>query len=125
MQADARVEATVPVARLDVAREFYEGPVGLTPAGAYGEGVDVFYECGGTRLCLYEQGGSWSPGAHTVAHFIVGDVAATVAELRGRGVVFDDYDLPRLKTQDGVATVGNRKFAWFRDVDGNVLGVHD
>jgi hypothetical protein len=51
-------------------------------------------------------------------------VRATVNGLRERGVVFEEYDLPRLKTEDGVATVGNLSFAWFRDPDGNVVGIH-
>jgi catechol 2,3-dioxygenase-like lactoylglutathione lyase family enzyme len=126
MLADARVEATVPVARLDLAREFYEGRLGLRPAGAHSEGVDVLYACGGeTRMLVYEQGGPWTPDVHTVAHFVVDDVRAAVSELRDRGVVFEDYDLPELRTTGGVATVGEMQFAWFRDPDGNVLGLHD
>jgi hypothetical protein len=58
-------------------------------------------------------------------HFVVDDVAATVRELRARGVLFDDYDMPELKTVDGVATVADHRFAWFRDPDDNVLGVRD
>ena len=62
---------------------------------------------------------------HSAAHFRVDDVAATVGELRARGVAFDEFDLPGLKTEDGVAMVGGRHFAWFRDPDNNVLAVHD
>ena len=61
----------------------------------------------------------------TVAHFVVDDVAATVRQLRALGVPFDDYDMPQLKTVDGVATVGEDRFAWFRDPDNNVLGIRD
>ena len=53
------------------------------------------------------------------------DVAATVGELRARGVEFDEFDLPGLKPEDGVAMVGERHFALFRDPDNNVLAVHD
>ena len=62
---------------------------------------------------------------HSAAHLRVDDVAATVGELRARGVEFDEFDLPGLKTEDGVAMVGERHFAWFRDPDNNVLAVHD
>jgi catechol 2,3-dioxygenase-like lactoylglutathione lyase family enzyme len=125
MLSDARAEATVPTRSLKTAREFFEGPLGLTPAGSHRPDVDVIYECGqGTRLLVYEHALPWT-GAHTVAHFTVDDVAATVRQLRGRGVVFEEYDLPELKTQDGVATVGDVHFAWFRDPDANVYGVHD
>jgi catechol 2,3-dioxygenase-like lactoylglutathione lyase family enzyme len=125
--ADARVEAAVPVERLAPARDFYENVLGLAPAGELSPGVDVLYAAAaGTALLIYERGAPRPLGQHTtVAHFVVDDVAATVRELRGRGVSFDEYDLPELKTVDGVATVGERHFAWFRDVDDNLLGVHD
>jgi catechol 2,3-dioxygenase-like lactoylglutathione lyase family enzyme len=125
MLAEARVEAAVPTSKLSRGREFYEGLLGLEPAGAHTPNVDVIYECaGGTRLLVYEHPGTVRP-ARTAAHFVVDDVPATVRELRGRGLRFDDYDLPELKTVDGVATVGELRFAWFRDPDNNVIGIHD
>jgi catechol 2,3-dioxygenase-like lactoylglutathione lyase family enzyme len=127
MLADSRVEATVPTTNLARAREFYEGPLGLRPAGHESSGVDVVYACGeDTNLVVYERGPGAPPPAHTVAHFVVPDVAAAVSDLRGRGVPFEDYDLPELRTVDGIATApGDRHFAWFKDPDGNVLGIHD
>jgi hypothetical protein len=62
----------------------------------------------------------------------VDDIEATVAELRRRGVVFEVVDLPGLKTVNGIAEVaGNypssgatgEKAAWFRDSEGNLLGI--
>jgi catechol 2,3-dioxygenase-like lactoylglutathione lyase family enzyme len=125
MLGDAHVEATVPAENLTRARRFYEGALGLRPSEAETADVDVLYECaGGTRLLVYEQ---QSPvyRAHTVAHFVVGDVEAAVRELRSRGVVFQDNDLPELQMVEGIATVRGHKFAWFNDPDGNVLGIHD
>jgi hypothetical protein len=55
----------------------------------------------------------------------VGDVEAEVRELRERGVTFLDYDLPELTTVDGIASVGDLRFAWFRDPDSNILGIHN
>jgi catechol 2,3-dioxygenase-like lactoylglutathione lyase family enzyme len=125
MLADARVEAAIPTSNLSRGQEFYEGLLGLQPAGAHTPGVDVVYECGGgTRLLVYEHPGTGFP-AHTAAHFVVDDVHATVQELRGRGVRFDEYDLPELKTVDGVATVGELRFAWIKDPDNNVIAIHD
>jgi catechol 2,3-dioxygenase-like lactoylglutathione lyase family enzyme len=125
MLSDARAEATIPVMRLRPAREFYEGVLGLRPAAEESPGTDVTYECaGGTRLVLYEFGGPMTR-SQTVAHFIVDDVPATVAELRARGVRFDEYDIPELELVDGVATIGGRRFAWFKDPDLNVIGIHD
>lgn len=124
----ARVEAAVPASSLDDAREFYEGVLGLRPAGEHAPGVDITYECGdGTRLMVYEHPGPTAvvPAAHTVAHFVVGDVATAVRDLAGRGVRFEEYDLPELKTVNSVATIGNRRYAWFKDPDANVLAIHD
>ena len=52
------------------------------------------------------------------------DVRAAVNELRDRGVRFEEYDAPGLKTDDGIATTGDFQEAWFRDPDGNVLRIH-
>ena len=51
------------------------------------------------------------------------DVAAEVAELKSRGVKFEDYDMPGIKTIDGIATGGGAKTAWFKDSEGNILAV--
>jgi catechol 2,3-dioxygenase-like lactoylglutathione lyase family enzyme len=125
MLATARVEAVVPVRDLRVSRAFYEERLGLRPSHERWHDVDVAYQCGGgTRLLLYEHPGSWTQ-ARTVAHFAVDDVEATVRALRSRGVEFQEWDLPRLKTVDGVATVDGRKLAWLSDPDLNVIGLHD
>jgi catechol 2,3-dioxygenase-like lactoylglutathione lyase family enzyme len=54
---------------------------------------------------------------------VVRDVEATVAELRGKGVTFEEYDLPGLKTVDGIAELGGVRGAWFKDPEGNILSV--
>jgi catechol 2,3-dioxygenase-like lactoylglutathione lyase family enzyme len=114
MLADARVEATAPVSDLARARRFYGETLGLREGGAHANGVDAVFECGGgTRLFLYERAGpgAFPPPPHTVAHFQVDDLAASVAELRDAGVAVEEYE--------DVAG-----FAWFKDPDGNVLGIH-
>jgi catechol 2,3-dioxygenase-like lactoylglutathione lyase family enzyme len=118
MIADARAEATVPVRDLERAADFYGNVLGLRAGVSLLPRTDVVYDLvGGGSLLLYEWGGARRPSV-TVAHFVVDDVAATVRELRARGVLFDDYDMPELKTVDGVATVGDRRFAWFRSASG-------
>jgi hypothetical protein len=54
---------------------------------------------------------------------MVGDVAAQVSALRTRGLSFEEYDYPNLKTVDGVADLGYAKAAWFKDSEGNLLGI--
>jgi hypothetical protein len=78
---------------------------------------------GGTMLMLLpREAGTQNPS--TALTWEVDDVAAEVADLEGRGVIFEDYDLPDLKTVDHIADVGGEKAAWFKDPDGNVLCVH-
>ncbi len=94
----ANAKAALPVEDLARARAFYEEKLGLTPSREV-EGA-LFYE------------GS-----------VVKDIAATVAELRSRGVRFEEYDFPGLKTVDGIADLGYEKSAWFRDSEGNLLAL--
>jgi catechol 2,3-dioxygenase-like lactoylglutathione lyase family enzyme len=123
--AAARAAATVPTRNLAAAREFYEGALGLEPAGSLSSDVDILYEAGrGTRVLLYEWSGTVVP-SHTVVHFETADVESAVRELRERGVAFDEMGLPELETVDGIATVNGRRFAWFKDPDSNVLAIHD
>ena len=124
--ASGRSEATLPTTDLHAARHFYGDVLGLPASGAHAEGVDLVFTVGDTHVMVYERPGPLDPAEHhTVAHFVVDDVQVVVRELRERGVEFDEYDLPELKTQDGIAKVAGRSFAWMRDPDGNVLGVHD
>src|SRR5207248_2067993 len=82
----------IPAADLARARKFYEEKVGLTPKEIYAGGV--FYECGdGSRVFLYPSAGAGTSKAST-AFWAVDDVAAEVAELKARGVVFEQYDMP-------------------------------
>jgi catechol 2,3-dioxygenase-like lactoylglutathione lyase family enzyme len=125
MFADARVEATVPTLDLEGAARFYGQVLGLPAAGSLAPRTDLVYELGsGSTLLIYQWSGSPAPHM-TFAHFVVDDVGAAVHELRERGVVFDEYDLPELKTVDGVASIGDHHFAWFHDPDDNVLGIRD
>jgi hypothetical protein len=100
---------------------FYGEQLGLQPVSVDLPGSQL-YRCGlGSYLVIYEASGS-RPEQH-VATFLVDEIEDEVAALRGRGVTFEEYDLPGLKTVDGVAAVGPIKGAWFKDPDGNVIGV--
>lgn len=55
--------------------------------------------------------------------FVVPDLAATLAELRQRGVVFEEYDLPGIRTENGIARMATALSAWFRDSEGNIIGI--
>ena len=79
---------------------------------------------GDSRLFLYQT--SFRRGENTVASLVVDDVESTVSELRGRGVTFEEYDLPGLKTEDGIASFGDAglKAAWFKDSEGNTISIN-
>jgi hypothetical protein len=63
------------------------------------------------------------PGGHTQMGFVVPDIRAEIKQLRSKGVVFEEYDLPALKTVDGIVDRGELKVAWFKDSEGNMLGL--
>jgi len=113
--------ATVRVKDVRAARKFYEDVLGLTP-GADRSGEAVAYEGARSRVFVYA-----SPVADeappTAITWICDDVDAIVGALRARGVVFEHYDLPGVRCEGDVHVVGNRRAAWFRDPDGNVLAI--
>lgn len=88
------------------------------------------YTIGGSEFVLFASAGA-SDGSFTQMGLEVADHKATVAELRRRGVAFEEYDDGPLATTDGVVTVeGNypdkgigEYGAWFRDSEGNLLGL--
>jgi catechol 2,3-dioxygenase-like lactoylglutathione lyase family enzyme len=110
---------TIPARDLGRARAWYADKLGLTTDQQEPEAL--LYRSGGDRLFLLFA----SPGAGTAQHqlaaWVVEDLAAEVAALRARGVVFEEYDLPGLRTVDGIATTPVGKAAWFKDSEGNVL----
>ena len=122
------VATRIPVQDLERARRFYEEKLGLTPAEARPGGLR--YRCGHGWFALFVSTGKAS-GDHTQMGLEVADLEATVAELRGRGVVFEEYDLPNMKTVNGIVEVaGNypskgtaERGAWFRDSEGNLLAI--
>jgi predicted enzyme related to lactoylglutathione lyase len=111
----------VPVSDVARARRFYEDKVGLKPKEEYAGGV--IYECGkGSWFFMYRSAGAGTSKAST-AFWAVDDVAAEVKELKARGVVFEEYDMPGLKTVNSIATGGGAKTAWFKDSEGNILAI--
>jgi catechol 2,3-dioxygenase-like lactoylglutathione lyase family enzyme len=121
MLAESPIHAALPATDLERARRFYADKLGLTPES---EGPDgLFYRCGGgTRFLVFPSGGTAS-GTHTQMTWNTTDIEAAVAELKARGVVFEEYDTPEVKTTNGVATLGESKGAWFKDSEGNILAL--
>lgn len=117
MLAEALVCANVPTTDLSRVRRFYEETLGLAEARA-DEERGVYYQAGGgTMLNLYERPGATAE--HSVATFLVESIEAVMSDLRRRGVSFEEYDKPDLKTEDGVyGDQSGFKASWFKDPDG-------
>ena len=114
--------ANIPVKDLQEARRFYENTLGATPVREDQEYLQ--YRTGDSRFGLYPNQEAAGSAQHTLGSFIVEDVEATVTELRARGVTFEEYDAPGLKTENGIAQIGPaEKAAFFNDPDGNILSV--
>ena len=121
MLSSARFDASLPCGDFERAKRFYEEKLGLRPVddqpmGATYKGRD------GTRFLLYPSGGEAS-GTHTQMGFVVADVEAEVRDLEERGVRFEEYDLPGFDKATGIAKMGDTAGAWFKDSEGNLLGI--
>jgi catechol 2,3-dioxygenase-like lactoylglutathione lyase family enzyme len=125
---DSQVATRLPAQDLERARAFYAEKLGLEPIEERPGGLR--YRCGDSYFVLFQSTGRAS-GESTQMAFEVDDIEAVVAELRGKGVVFEEVDVPGLKTVNGIADVeGNypskgvgERGGWFRDSEGNLLGV--
>ena len=121
MLSELPIHAALPVTDMERARRFYAEKLGLVPEVELPDGL--FYRCGsGTRFLLFPSQGAGS-GSHTQMTWNTDDIEAEVAALQGRGVVFEQYDTPELKTVNGVATIAESKGAWFKDSEGNLLAL--
>jgi predicted enzyme related to lactoylglutathione lyase len=120
MLSTAPIRAYIPAGNISRARKFYEGTLGLKPKEEYAHGV--IYECGGAEVFLYPTSNAGTSKA-SQAFWQVKDVEAEVADLKARGVTFEEYDMPGVTMKNSIATGGGAKTAWFKDTEGNILAV--
>ena len=129
MLSSGRTATRLPAQDLERARRFYSEKLGLEPVEERPGGL--LYRCGESEFALFASAGA-SSGDHTQMGWEVDDIEATVRELRARGVVFEEYDFPGIRTVDGIADIeGNypskggkgERAVWFRDSEGNLLGI--
>ncbi len=114
---EAAVHTALPAADLERAKGFFREKLGLVPVSE--TQATALYQVRDGQLALFATDGKPS-GDHTQIGWTVGDIEATVAGLRERGVTFDEYDSPGFKTVNGIVSFGSTRFAWFRDSEGNV-----
>jgi len=121
MLSEAEVGAAVAVRDLDAAKGWFDKVLGLTPEREASDGV--YYRCGkGSAIFIYPSTFAGT-AQNTVAAWRVDDLDREMEELRSRGVTFEEYDFPGLKTENGVATYEDGRGAWFKDLDGNIFAV--
>jgi catechol 2,3-dioxygenase-like lactoylglutathione lyase family enzyme len=121
MLNEFRVHPTLPASDLERAKRFYGETLGFEVEQENASAV-IFSSAQGTRLTVFATPNPNRAG-HTQAGWEVKDIEAVAADLRTRGVVFEEYDFPTLKTVNGIAEVAAGKAAWFKDTEGNTLGL--
>jgi catechol 2,3-dioxygenase-like lactoylglutathione lyase family enzyme len=114
------VVATIPVTDLARAKEFYGDTLGLT--FLWETPFAIRFRCGpASELSTFKRPPVGTE--HTLAHFEVDDIEATVGDLAAKGVEFLDYTEGPLATTGHIAQLGPARGAWFHDPDGNTLGL--
>ncbi len=116
------IMVVVPAVDLTRAKRFYQQTLGC---GIIRENSDgIVLACGrGTRLLIYPRA-TPTQADHTTANWEVENIEATIQELKSKGVVFEQYDQPGLKTNAlGIANMNASKAAWFKDTEGNILAI--
>ena len=123
MLSDAAVTTMLPVKEINRARVFCDGCLGLKP-GRFRPDGKFIDSVGGGMLALFPKP-EGTRADHTAISFQVKRISASIQELEREGVVFEDYDLPGLKTVNHACVLGSEKAAWFKDTEGNYLCIHE
>ncbi|HST49696.1 VOC family protein [Jatrophihabitans sp.] len=125
MLNSSTITANIPASDLQRARDFYADKLGLTPSFEMGGMMMIYKTDGGTIFTIYQTDYAGQAG-HTIAQWHVEDVDGEVRDLKSKGVVFEQYDLPGVQWQDNVASMAEMgKAAWFKDSEGNILCIDD
>ena len=120
MLANSTICAVIAAKDLERAQHWYAEKLDLRPLRE--EALGLVYQVGGTQFFLY-QTESAGTAQNTVARFEVDDLEALMRDLRGRGVIFEEYDFPDFKTVNGIAMLGSDRAAWFKDSEGNFIAL--
>jgi predicted enzyme related to lactoylglutathione lyase len=124
MLCDTQAGTPIPASDIKRARVFYEDVLGFTPTDENLDNGEATYRCaGGTWFFVHPSDFAGTNKATALA-FMVADIETEMEELRGRGVTFEEYDMPDFRTDDGISVQPDgTKMAWFKDTEGNLLGI--
>jgi catechol 2,3-dioxygenase-like lactoylglutathione lyase family enzyme len=115
------VRPTLPAADIARAKKFYAEKLDMQPEEETPDG-GLLYRCKDSWFIVYPTQFAGT-AKNTAAGFETDNLDRDVKALRSRGVVFEEYDLPGLKTVNGIASFGELRGAWFKDSEGNILGL--
>jgi len=123
MLKDKAVAATLAVSDLDHARKFYEQTLGLEPVDE--NPAAVTYRVGSSFLVVYPSDYAGTNEATGATWAVGDDFDAVVEDLRGKGVRFEQYDLPETSREGDIHVMGEMRAVWFKDPDGNIVSLVD
>ncbi|HEX5126587.1 MAG TPA: VOC family protein [Rhodocyclaceae bacterium] len=113
--------AYIPAKDVARARRFYEHKLGFAPGQEIAGGV--VYEFSDRTACFLYPTPNAGTSKASQAFWQVEDIEREVAELKGRGVEFENYDMPGEKDANGIVMAGGAKAAWFKDSEGNIMAI--
>jgi len=122
MLRDRDAVATIPVKDLEAAREFYGRTLGLEPTGEEDAEFSA-YRSGNSSIMVYRSQYAGTNKATAVTWPVGDEVEEIVSTLKAKGVAFERYDLPGMTRKGDVHVAGDHKAAWFKDPDGNIIGI--
>jgi catechol 2,3-dioxygenase-like lactoylglutathione lyase family enzyme len=122
MLADKNAMATIAVKDIAASKKFYEGTLGLKPAGV-DAGV-VTYRSGNSTVVVYQSQFAGTNKATSATWGVGDEIEAIIQTLKKAGVAFEHYDLPGLRREGDIHFAGDFKAAWFKDPDGNILHIN-
>ncbi len=120
MLANRPLRLSIPASDLARAKQFYADKLGLVPSSEGKFGLN--YVSQGTLFTIVPSD-SAGTASYSLMTWLVDNIQTTVADMRARGIIFEDYDLPFMKTVNGIADFGQDQVAWFKDSEGNLLAI--
>lgn len=122
MLSKSEVYATLPAANIERAKKFYTEKLGMKPEMDTPDGGVIYKTSNCSSFMVYPTQFAGT-AKNTAISFLTENIEREMKDLRSKGVVFEEYDMPGLKTVNGVATFGKTKAAWFKDTEGNILAL--
>src|SRR5919197_5005350 len=124
MFSDKRSAAMMPASDIERAKTWYADTLDLKPT--YEDENGVQYKTGdGTEFWVYPSEFAGTNQATSMG-FMATDLGAEMEALKSRGVTFEEYDIPGVKTVEGIAEFEpGERGAWFKDSEGNIIALFE